>query len=270
MEKQDHRQLGRIAAKSKTNLLHLSSFATTDVEVPLETKFWRKRRKFPLRTFGNMAHGCCTKASQAVAHLRLERLEQRRTIAITDQEIIDNYYRLTQRLYGGGDTGAYEIDALDEWRNPELTFRDTKGRPLTIDAYMRINQANIYELKKAIYLSGSHGIKICFNLPVAWQRTYQWDIAHGQPLIGDWQPGSWGGHSMASVSDYNQHGLYLNHTWNVPDGHVTWAGIAAYCDEAYLPIDSINAWKKKKLADKNIDLVNLKAEVNRISDIIIV
>jgi hypothetical protein len=43
---------------------------------------------------------------------RFERIERRRTINLDDQEVIDKYLAMTSRLYGGGDTGAYEEDAL--------------------------------------------------------------------------------------------------------------------------------------------------------------
>jgi hypothetical protein len=46
-----------------------------------------------------------------------------------------------------------------------------------------VNQANIEELKKALFLAGAHGMKICFNLPWAWSQTLEWDIPEGQQLL---------------------------------------------------------------------------------------
>jgi hypothetical protein len=261
----DHKKLGKAPAKGSTKLLLLANFlkAAPDVVVPATSSFWRDRQHFPLETYGNTQYGCCTRASQALLAMRMERLEQRRTIEFDDDEIIRVYLEMTERLYGGGDTGAYETDALDCWRKKDLTFRDRKGRPHTIDAYLGINYRNINEIKKAMFLAGAHGIKLCFNLPLAWSSTYHWDIPQGQLPVGEYEPGSWGGHSMMAY-DYDDEGIFLAHSWGVPDGKVTWRGVMQYCDEAYIAIDSVNEWKKKKKGEI-IDLDAVVSEVNAVS-----
>ena len=252
------RRLGKGPAKAGPKALLFANYISPLV-IPQETNFWHKRVKFPFETYGNREHGCCTIASQALFAMKMERIEQRRTIDFADEEVLRVYYNLTSRLYGGGDTGAYEEDALSNWRKPDLTFRDKRGRPYTIDAYTKINHTNILEIKKAIYLSGGHGIKLCFNLPWAWASTYRWDVPENQALVGDWVPGSWGGHSMCSAHDYDEGGIWVDHTWGVPPGYVTNAGLAAYCDEAHHVIDSINTWKKKT------NLVNFGALISDVN-----
>lgn len=260
----EDRKLGKGKPKTSLKQLFLQTFLKPKAEIvlPKATNFWRKRKGFPLNTWGNTDAGCCTRAKQALAHCRMERLEQRRTIEITTEEVLRVYYNMTSRLYGGGDTGAYEVDALSEWRKPDLTFKDTKGRPLTIDAFVAVNHRNIEEIKKGIYLSGAHGMAVCFNLPEAWSDTYRWDIPENQLPTGKYEPGGWGGHSMWAL-DYTEEGVIIGHTWGVPDGLVTWRGMAQYCDEAYLVIDSVNAWKKKRGKIINVDA--LKSAVNEVS-----
>jgi hypothetical protein len=263
-------RLGKAPALSMPKMLHLSSFADTEKEPPVATKFWTKRAKFPLRHFGNRRYGDCTRASQALLAMRMERIETRSTPVITDEEVIRVYKEATARYFYvdwdkdpvGADTGMFEVWALDDWRRPELTFKDTKGRPLTIDAYTRINQANIKEVKNALWLSGAHGIKVCFNLPLAWQSNPSgiWDIPEDQQPVGPYLPGSWGGHSMAAV-DYDEKYVYLPSSWAFPDGKITWRAFLIYCDEAYMVIDSIDAWKKKKA----IDVMGIKKAVNLVS-----
>ncbi len=160
------------------------------------------------------------------------------------------------------------MDALSEWRREDATFKDVKGRPYTIDAFTRINQFQIEEVKKALFLGQSKGIKVCFNLPLAWSRIPggTWDIPEGQPAIGEYLPGSWGGHSM-TASGYNQNGIVLLSTWGFKDHLITWRAHATYSDENYLPVDSINAWKKNKEINKLIDLSNLKSSVNKVSSV---
>jgi hypothetical protein len=125
-----------------------------------------------------------------------------------------------------------------------------------------VNYRSIEEIKKAIFMSGSKGIKMCFYLPSAWSNTYRWDIPEGQLPLGQWEPGSWGGHSMM-VSGYTKEGLILPHTWGVPDGFVTWRGVLQYADEAYMVIDSVNEWKKKK----NSELINLDALTSAVNEV---
>lgn len=268
--------LGRLPRKSDPRALMFARFAEPRRVLPPYTKFWPRRTAFPLRSFGNRGHGDCTFASQATAQMRHERLEVRRTPIITDEEVIRVYYNLTLREYGvgdgtpnnpAGDVGAYETDALNNWRRPDLTFRDSKLRPLTIDAYLRINAGDIEEIKNALVTAAAHGLKFCINLPAAFQAIdppNDWDIPAGQPLLGDWQAGSWGGHSMYA-RDYDEIGMWFCHTWDMPDQRITWRAVAAYVDEVHLVVDSLDLWRKKPGIKRELDLPGIRAAVNRVS-----
>lgn len=269
---QAKKRLGKLPARSSPKQLHFARFVKAAApEPPPSVNFWDKRVKFPARTYGNTENGCCTIASQAVAAARMERLEQRRTIEISTDEVLRVYYAMTDREYGGGDTGAFETDALDNWRRPELTFRDAKGRPHTIDAYLRVNHTDINEIKRAVAFSGVHGVKICFNLPLMWSTQdipEVWDVPESQLMTGPWMPGSWGGHSMFAGAGYTVDGMPPVHTWYHGGAEInygiqlaTWRAIMAYCDECYIVVDSVNSWKKqglltKREAEKLVSLVN--------------
>lgn len=262
------RKLGKAkAVKSSPKLLHMANYAG-DVYVPPTYDFWSGRTDFPIQDWGNNKYGDCTIASQGEGAQRMERLEQRKTITIPAQSIIDVYFNLTTRLYGGGDMGAYELDALNNWRREDLTFRDTYGHPYTIQAFTAINHRSIDEVKKALYLSGSKGIKVCFALPLAWaSRTdYVWDIPEGQQPIGEWLPYSWGGHSTWSISKYDKDWVWILSTWQTPPFKMSWRAFSIYADEAYMVIDNVNSWKKR-LAKKEIDFKALVADVNMVSDV---
>lgn len=262
------KQLGRLPTKSDTRALMFARFAVEPKVLPKRTHFWPRRASFPIRSFGNRQMGCCTRAKQAIAAMRMERLETRRTPEISDEEVIRVYQDMSNRLYGGGDNGAYETDALSEWRRPELTFKDSKGRALTIDAFLRLNPADHTEVKAALATAKAHGIEICLNLPSAFRDIdppADWDIPEGEPLIGDWLPGSWGGHSM-HARDYDEVGIWLNHTWDIVDQRITWRAAAAYLDEAHFVIDSFDFWRTKKPEAKRlIDFAGIKKAVNHVS-----
>ena len=262
-------RLGRLPRKSTVKALLFSDFFNF-VQLPKSQTYWVKKTPLPLCSFGNLSLGDCTRAKQATATLRMERLEQRKTVTITDAEVIRVYREMSDRLYGGGDNGAYEDDALNEWRDPEKTFKGVDGHPYTIDAYLRIEAQNQNQVKAALALAGAKGIAICLNLPAAWSRVNPpatWDVPEGQALTGDWMPGSWGGHSMW-CNGFTKEGLILDHTWELPNSVVTWAGVSAYMDEAHLVIDSVDAWRKKtKVAKERKALGHVVDAVNAVSDI---
>jgi hypothetical protein len=265
--------LGKKPAMARPQALMFAHFVDmTGVipNLPNSTNYWSRRSKFPLGTWGNDRMGDCTIASQIVASMRNERIETRRTDLIAESEGPRVYVDMSNRLYGGGDNGAYEEDALANWRKPDLTFRDKAGNPITIDAFTRLDPKNHDQIKAALWLSGgTHGIKVCFNLPSAWQtivgQSRDLDVApNGGALVNEWEPGSWGGHSMYA-DDYDLIGLWVEHTWNLPRQRVTWAAVSAYSDEAHSIVDSIDTWRHRA-SSGFINLRALADAVNQVSD----
>jgi hypothetical protein len=265
------RRLGRLPAKSTRKALMFSDFFKF-IQLPASQTYWRTHKSIPLRHYGNLDYGDCTRAKQAVASTRMERLEQRKTIHITDDEVIRVYVDMSYRLYGGGDNGAYEDDALNEWRNPDLTFRDTDGNPYTIDAYLKINHANHDEVKAALALAGAKGIAVCLNLPRAWANLRdgeEWGAPPpGTPMTGDWMPGSWGGHSLW-MHGYEKRGGILDQTWMMPPNVVTWDAMAAYMDEAHMIIDSVDAWRARVKGQSAVkfSVADVRDAVNAVSSL---
>lgn len=272
-------KLGALPLKSSTKALLFSDFVKVGApDPPDETNYWKTRASFPLVDFGNREFGDCTIAKQALATLRMERLETKFTPYIKTAEVVRKYKDMSTRLYHANwpsdgsysedaDTGAYEIDALSEWRKPDLTFKDYKGNPQTIDAFTRLDPSNLKEIKRAIWLSPAHGIAFCINLPRAFQNIRPpevWDIPEGQSLIGDWMPGSWGRHSMWGL-DYSKNAMLFGHTWRRPNQLITFRAMAAYCDEFHSVIDSIDSWIMKPLVNANLNLNAIKDAVNSVS-----
>ena len=240
-------RLGRLPRKSTRKALMFSDFFKF-VKLPPSSTFWTRKAPIPPRAFGNLEVGNCTRASQANAILRMERLETRRLPVITDEEVKRVYAEMSARRYGGGDNGAYETDALDDWRNPDTTIRDDSERPLTIDAYLGINPANQDEVRAAFTLAANHIVKLCMNLPAAYadrDPPAEWGVPASGGFLGDDMPGSWGGHSLEACG-YTARGVVLDHTWNCPQNLLTWEALAAYCDEMHLVIDSVDAWRKQE------------------------
>lgn len=258
------KKMGRLAPKSDPRALMFSRFGIAPKKLPKSTHFWNDRTKFEHRTFGNDQYGDCTRASQAIGAMRMERLETRRTPHITDEEVVRVFLEMCKRLYRGNASGGYIMDALNCWRRPEYTFRDEDGNALTIDAYVKVHPSDQTELRQAIWTAAAHGIVVGLNLPRAFDELdppKKWDIPEDQPAIGDWVPGSGGGHAMWA-RDYDEKGIWLVHTWDLPDQLITWRAAALYLDEAYIVIDSVDKWREQKRA---MLLPELRKAVNEIS-----
>jgi hypothetical protein len=243
-------RLGRLPRKASVKSLIMANYTANVPEPPKATNFWSRRKGFVPETWGNDTEGCCTIASQANMFRRFERLELKsQTIVIATEEVHRAYRSMTDELYGGGDTGAYEEDALSRSRNPKTCLHDIKGRPLLIDAFIRANPANQIETKQAIAMAAGHGVKFCINLPLGFQELVDqgkdWDYPDNTPLLGRWMAGSWGGHSVFAI-DYSDRGVLAEQTWGILPQWISWRAWAAYVDELHVVIDSADAWRSKK------------------------
>lgn len=262
------RELGRMPHKGDERAIRHAAMFRTAAKVADVLRPFRPKRAYPREAYNNDIEGNCTRASQAIAAVRLELLEQRRRISFDNAEITRAYREMTMRLYGGGDTGGYETDALSEWRRPELTFKDTKGRPHTIDAYTAVTAEDLHEVKSALTHSAGRILKVCANMPLGWRGKDVWEAPlRREDFTGPWMPGSWGGHSMTIAANdrgviYDGDGVYIQ-TWDDAPRLVTWAAFAAYFDEAHVVVDSINSWKKR--LGRAFDSVRLVREVNKVS-----
>lgn len=261
------KHLGTIAIKSDPRALMFAHYLGATGSPPRSSNFWRKRAAFAQGDWGNRDFGDCTIASQVVMFRYFERIERRRSIEVATAETLRVYFDMTERLYGGGDTGAYEDDALSQSRSPETCLHDLQGHPLLIDAFTQVDSRDLDLIRWAIALAPGHCVKVCFDLPLAFSRLPSpavWDIPVGQPLIGDWRPNSWGGHSMTAFA-YDAEGMWWFPTWDEPAQLITWRAVAAYCSLVHSPIDSVDAWRKRPAVKKNFDIEAVVKQVNKVS-----
>lgn len=261
-----NKRLGRLPARASRKALMFADFITI-IDLPDATSYWRNKPPLPIRTFGNLQYGSCTRSSQAYGIMRMERREQRRTVNITDEEVVRVYMDMSERYYGGGDNGAYMEDALNDWRKPEYTIRDVDGHPYTIDAYLRINPFNHRELKAAIALAGAKGVPVALNLPRAWAKVeppQDWTIPAGQPAIDAYLPGSWGGHAMWAF-EYDKTGIWVDHTWMLAPQRITWEACSVYLDEAFVVLDSVNEWRRRLAAEPQVSELHLLEVIDAVN-----
>jgi len=209
--------------------------------IPSVFDFDKGRAKFPLSPWGNTDYGDCVMATRTNQLLRLERLETRRTVPITEQNVIDKYFELS----GGKDEGLVMLDTNRDWRTNGWDIPTHAGtRHYTVDAFGEINCSDHKMIRQSIYFL--HGIQFGFAMPISAQEQTDegyWDVADGS----DGEPGSWGGHAVYGYAyDYDNVWVY---SWGKPV-RVTNNFIDKYCDEAWAVVDSLDKWREVLDVDK--------------------
>ncbi len=126
------------------------------------------------------------------------------------------------------DGGCVMLDVLKLWRSKGLCGNK-------ISAFASIDRANHDHVKLSVDLFG--GVMIGVQLPIALQGANQW-LAPVNPAarVGDWEPGSWGGHAITVVK-FDATGLWVV-TWGKLL-KMSWLFWDVYCEEAYIAISSL-------------------------------
>lgn len=245
-------KLGKLEYVHDPKSLKMATFFQADISVPPSFDVYANRAPFPHLLFGNDAYGDCVIAGRANMQLVLERIEQRRTIGITDQDAIKEYKAVTGCVSPGDskDTGLVMLYANRRWRNHGW---QAAGRNYKIYAYGELTPTNHQQLKEACYLLS--GIQFGFALPLGVRGKSAW-VYNGE-TGPEWEPGSWGGHCVYGHG-YNANGMTVR-TWG-EDVPVNWEFIDRFCDEAWAVVDSADPWR----IQKTIDVQKLQAELRNI------
>lgn len=236
------RRLGKQEHKYDVRTLMLSHFTLPEIHVPERFDFDKGKMPIPLQPWGNNRYGDCVIAGEANHVLRLERIEQRRTVPVTNEIVIDRYRQLTgcQTAGDANDTGLVVLDAMRDWRNNGFPI---KARNYKIAAYGELDPHDGRQLRMASY--ALHGVHFGLWLPEATQNMGSvWDY---QGQTGEaWKPGSWGGHLVYSKA-FDHNGFEIL-TWG-EKVHMTNAFVNRYCDEAWAVVDNLDSWRVKQTLD---------------------
>lgn len=222
-------KLGKAAAKRDPRNLKLKAvMVASAVRIPASHDVDAKLPDLPTPGYGNDRYGCCVIAGRAHQTLRFEWVEQKKIIPITEQEVVDEYFRQSE----GIDQGLITLDSLRQWRKDGWI---AARRRYFIRAFAEVDRSNRQEVKRALVLN--LGLGIGLRLP----RSAQTEFRLGQPWARTTGtgtvPNSWGGHYVY-VTGYDRTGLTCI-TWGRKQ-RLTWAFFEKYCDEAYSMIDAIN------------------------------
>ena len=182
------------------------------------------------RMFANDKYGDCVIAARAHQTLRFEKFEQEVLLPITDQEVIDQYFKES----GGLDSGLYLLDSLKEWRKNGWTVG---GKVYTIYAFASVDWKDHDEVKHCIHLLGG----INFGMKVYQRDIDQFNAGESWHLTGE--DGSYkGGHGVYDYEfiDADDNGVTCM-TWGKRQ-RITWDFWDARIDEAYGIVDNRDEW----------------------------
>ncbi len=175
---------------------------------PVATEDWTTKVGTDWGMMGNDTTGNCTGAS--VGHIIEEQTSQFGTpVVATTQQVLDFYSAYSGYVPGKPDTdhGATCQQALNYWMAHGLIGY----KP---EAYMAVDLTNEVEVQQAIEVFGN--IYVGIDLPAAIQNLTNhgdvWDIP-----VGQWKPGSWGGHAIPLLG-YGVSGHLPFPTWGQIEG----------------------------------------------------
>lgn len=231
-------KLGKRPAKRDTRNLKLKAILRAPVKVPPEYDFDTVHIGVPTPVFANDRFGDCVIAGRAHQTLRFELVEQHQVIAITDREVINEYFTET----GGPDTGLIVLDSLKRWRKKGWI---AAGDRYYIMAFAEIDRTMPSEVRRTVFTD--LGVGLGLSLPVTAQAEFEaakpWETTAGPGST----PGSWGGHYVY-VTGYTVLGPTCV-TWGRKQ-RMSWKFFGKYCDEAYAIIDALDTLKKRRALDR--------------------
>jgi hypothetical protein len=210
------------------------------------------------RMYGNDKFGCCTKAGQAHLIGFFTGTANPPAATFTDQQVIDDYLRLT----GGQDTGLDEITVLEDWR-------DNKALPLgvqhsiagfaAVDATAKLHVQFALDAFPNLYLGLA--LPDAYVSPFPSGNGFTWDVA------GD--PDQENGHAIVA-SDYTEDGIIV-WTWGMW-GTMTWAALAKYLvplvgGELHVVMTQEAINKASQKTTSGFDWVGLQADLPQIGQL---
>lgn len=249
------RKLGKQDHKYDKRTLKLGTFLLPEIRVPAQYDFDKNKRPIPIPDWGNLTWGNCVVAGEANHLLRMERIEQRRTVPLSEEAVVRRYKALSgaQKPGDDHDTGLIVLEAMRQWRKGGW---NVGSKNYKIAAYGELEPGDGKQLRMAAYVL--HGIHFGFSLPNAAQRMGKiWD--YNGETGQEWRPGSWGGHLVYGKA-FNPGGFEIL-SWGLKV-FVRNSFIEHYCDEAWAVVDSLDSWRVKQ----TVNVTKLLGQLGQITD----
>lgn len=206
----------------------------------------------PVPMFANNLWGDCVIAARAHQQLRFEAFEQKRILQITDEEVLQEYWKEGKVLPCDRhpDRGLVLLESLKKWRKNGWT---AGGQQHDIYAFAEIIPTDIMSVKTSIYfLAGTTaGIMVSQSALDQFDGRTGWDVVDNPGMLH-------GGHAI-DIIGYDQAGPICV-TWGRLQ-HMTWRFWEQYCDEAYAVVDN----RDRFLENSPVDVVKLEGYLKEIA-----
>lgn len=250
-------KLGKLPPVIDKRTIKLKSILKTLPPPPLEYDIEKQiQLQVPYRMFMNDTLGDCVVVSKVNFMLRAEVLEQNKVVSVSDQDVMNQYFKES----GGQDCGLVMLYSLNDWRNNGLKLGGRKlaclqwgGENYKIHAFASIDPDDAEDIKYAVqYLNGpAIGLRIYQSTYDQYNAGKTWDyVPEDKDLVG--------GHAVYVVA-YNEIGpQYL--TWGTKV-QATWKFHEMNCDEGYALVDA----KDEGLDTSPIDEEKLETYLNEIA-----
>lgn len=199
--------------------------------------------------YNNSTYGDCVIAARAHQTLRFEKFEQGYQIPITDEEVVDQYFKET----GGPDVGLYLLSSLKSWRNDGWT---AGGQHHKIYAFAGVDWKDHEQVKHCIHLLGG----VNFGMRIYKTDMNQFSAGEDWYLTGS-DGALQGGHGVYLYAyGYDDEGITCM-TWGRRQ-RMTWSFWDARIDEAYGIVDNANDWLGE---DSPVDVEKLDSYLKEIT-----
>jgi hypothetical protein len=225
-------KLGKLPAKVDKRTIRLKSIIRKELLPPLPEAFNIDDDLGGVEDdnmYANDQYGNCVIAARAHQTLRYEKFEQGTLIPITDQEVIDQYFKES----GGLDMGLILLNSLKSWRRDGWI---AGGKHYDIYAFASVDWKDHEEVKHCIHLLGgvNFGMMVYAKDLEQFQNGETWELT---PNSGSFK----GGHGVYLYAyGFDGEGLICM-TWGKRQ-KMTWRFWDARLDEAYGIVDNKNEW----------------------------
>lgn len=225
-------KLGKLPARIDERTIRLSSIIRKELLPPLPMYYDLDEALGGIdnnRMFLNDQYGDCVIAARAHQTFRFEKFEQGRQIKISDQEVIDQYFKET----GGGDWGLVLLSSLNYWRQEGWPVG---GKNYTIYAFAAVDWKDHDEVCHCIHLLDgvNFGMKVYQNDLDQFNANKPWQLTEND---GEFR----GGHGVyLHVYGYDDQSIVCT-TWGRRQ-RMSWKFWDKRVDEAFGIVDNRNAW----------------------------
>jgi hypothetical protein len=241
-------KFGKKSAEFDERTISLSKYMDRDFHAPSRFDFDQNRAPIPISDWGSLNYKSDVIAAQANQLLRFGRIDERRTIPLTNQDVLRRYRRLSgsKKRDDENDTGLTMLQAFRDWHQYGWRMRDKVYR---IALYGEIESRDRELLRTAVYVF--RGVHFGFWLPSSVEierKRWDWKGENGP----NWKAGSLGG-----VVGYCK--AYTPYHYEVIVGGdkiaVSNEFVEKYCDECWAAVESIDYWGKQVLDMRSLLVV---------------